>query len=340
MKHVLPKITPKQTLPRIISKTRPKRAPSFASLKDDIEDLDNFDINNGRNDEDNIYDDEAEPQEHGPNIDDQKDEQSDEQKIYGNFINEEDQHRRQRPLRRLSSDFSSSGSFDHEFFGDMNGFNQFSSDDDYNSLLDSIDNSSDLLRSSSGNKQSKQQTESSILTDPFDHPFESSNNEEESAHHSKMFIFRDDDNNYQGKNPKSIFRPQISQIKETKPKKSPHVFNSPMKSKYGDDQSETRKQFKKFGFSKFLDDSDDLGLAPHKRKQEKDVNMDKNDEFKSFGNKFLDSDLKYPVFEGEITHHTPQKRKHPMKDEDGNIIPPCRNMLEKEKLLKHKKKKT
>ena len=102
MAHLLPKIKPKQHI-TIVTKTMPKKAPSFASLKDDIEDYEKFDIQQRA--EETISDDEAEPQEHGPTIDDQKDEQSDEQKIYGNFINEENQHRRQKPLRRIS-DFS------------------------------------------------------------------------------------------------------------------------------------------------------------------------------------------------------------------------------------------
>ena len=333
MAHLLPKIKPKQHI-TIVTKTMPKKAPSFASLKDDIEDYEKFDINQQRADEVSS-DDEAEPQEHGPTIDDQKDEQSEEQKIYGNFINEENQHRRQKPLRRISdSDAFSSSSFDNEFFSSDNGFQQISSDgNESNSLFN--DDGSDLLKSSTSNKD---QTEKTELTDPFSNPFESSTKtyDKDQNSETKAFIFREeDDGEYQGKNPKNIVKISIT----TKPKKPEKpkdslVFSSPFKSRFGDEKEENSRKYNRFKTSKFFDlsEDEDEGLKPHKKKKEKDYFIGADEDYKRFGNYYIDSKVQYPTFQSTVVHHIPQKRKHPQLDKDGNIVPPCRNLIVKEKM--------
>ncbi|EAY03935.1 hypothetical protein TVAG_314650 [Trichomonas vaginalis G3] len=265
------------------SKRTPKKSPSFARQKGEIN-FDNYNINPQLEKQD-AEDSQDEPpeNENQPNIEN-KEEVSEDHQVYGVFVNEENDHKRNRPLRELSD---SDGLINSDY-SDEYGFNSSFSFGE----VKTVDN-----KQSDTNEFADVSEVSTFST--LDSPFTNSDK-------SNFFTpHKYNETSYIGK-----FNPnKKNQIKVTPTRKLNSTFlQSPnRRNDYQIEDAQTPMSRRNFRYNKYLnEDDDDWMVIPQKYKEEQPdiIYNDFPEKDQVVGPKYIEKNNKVVFFD-------PPKHKQP-----------------------------
>lgn len=281
------------------SKLTPKKAPSFASQKGSIN-IDNFNINQLNEKQDNEDSSDEPPEnENQPNIDN-KEEVSEDHQVFGVFVNEENDHKRNRPLRALSDD---DGFMNSDYSDDMNLSSDFSFGE-----VKKLDNNMQHSAENSVNITSEDSY--------FDKSFTTSTITTTNSTNNNLFTpIRGNKNDY-GQNVSIMYLTPGNT--PTKRRNETYLRSPNKRSQFQDECAQFATERKRIQKHKFLYDDDELDdewmVTPKKTEQEVPNTITIPEAVEIVGPKYIEKDQRDVLFvPPKHVRPKPSPRKSPRK---------------------------